>query len=296
MSTTSETRPSPPSLARYAICLEGIVWREALRFLHQRERFVSALVRPLVWLFIFAAGFRQVLGVSIIPPYEVYVLYEEYITPGLMVMIQLFNGMQSSLSMVYDREMGNMRTLLVSPLPRWYLLSAKLFAGTAVSLLQVYAYLVIAWFWGIEPPPIGYLTVLPALVLSGLMLGALGMLISSLVKQLENFAGVMNFVIFPMFFASSALYPLWRVRESSPLLYYVCELNPFTHAVELVRFALYAQVNRVSLGVVCGCTLAFMFETRFVCRPTKFAMDTAARQHEYYTCWQTLKKNFKPAT
>ena len=96
---------------------------------------------PLVWLFIFAAGFRQVLGVSIIPPYETYVLYEVYITPGLMAMIQLFNGMQSSLSMVYDREMGNMRTLLVSPLPRWFLLSSKLLAGTAVSILQVYAFL-----------------------------------------------------------------------------------------------------------------------------------------------------------
>ena len=65
-------------------------------------------------------------------------------------MIQLFNGMQSSLSMVYDREMGNMRTLLVSPLPRWYLLFCKLVAGTAVSLLQVYAFLLIAWFWDID--------------------------------------------------------------------------------------------------------------------------------------------------
>src|SRR5947209_12735850 len=255
----TEHQPAGFAPAQYLTCMAGIVWREALRFLHQRERFVSALVRPLVWLFIFALGFRQVLGVSIMPPYDVYVLYEVYITPGLMAMIQLFNGMQSSLSMVYDREMGNMRTLLVSPFPRWYLLAAKLLAGTAVSLLQVYAYLLIAWFWGIEPPPIGYLTVLPALILSGLMLGALGMLISSLVKQLENFAGVMNFVIFPMFFASSALYPLWRVRESSPLLYHVCELNPFTHAVELVRFALYAQVNWVSLAVVCGCTFGFMF-------------------------------------
>ena len=116
MSTAASSAFSP---AQYAICLNGIVWREALRFLHQRERFVSALVRPLVWLFIFAAGFRQVLGISIIPPYETYILYEVYITPGLMAMIQLFNGMQSSLSMVYDREMGNMRTLLVSPLPRW---------------------------------------------------------------------------------------------------------------------------------------------------------------------------------
>jgi len=243
---------------QYAICLKGIVWREALRFLHQRERFVAALVRPLVWLFIFAAGFRQVLGLSIIPPYETYILYEVYITPGLMVMIQLFSGMQSSLSMVYDREMGNMRTLLVSPMPRGFLLSSKLVAGMTVSLPQVYAFLFVAWFWDIEPPASGYIAVLPALMLSGLMLGGLGMLLASVSRQLENFAGAMNFVIFPMFFASSALYPLWRVRESSPILYYVCQLNPFTHAVELARFALYGQINWVSLAVVCGCTALFM--------------------------------------
>ena len=257
------------SLTQYAICLKGIVWRESLRFLHQRERFVAALVRPLVWLFIFAAGFRQVLGISIIPPYETYILYEVYITPGLMAMIQLFNGMQSSLSMVYDREMGNMRTLLVSPLPRWFLLSCKLIAGTAVSLLQVYAFLAIAYFWEIEPPAIGYLTVLPALILSGLMLGALGMLISSMVKQLENFAGVMNFVIFPMFFASSALYPLWRVLEASPALYWVCQFNPFTHAVELIRFALYGKMNWVSLAVVCACTAAFMISAILAYDPAR---------------------------
>src|SRR5258708_2206583 len=156
--------------------MNGILWREALRFLHQRERSVSALVRPL---------------------------------------------------------------------QRWYLLFSKLLAGATVSVLQVYVFLAIAWFWDIEAPAIGYLTVLPALVLSGLMLGALGMLISSGIKQLENFAGVMNFVIFPMFFASSALYPLWRIQESSPMLYYVCLFNPFTHAVELIRFALYGQVNWV---------------------------------------------------
>src|SRR6476660_4595095 len=162
-STIARQGRSGFSFAEYVTCLSGIVWREGLRFIHQRERFISALVRPLVWLFIFAAGFRQVLGVSIIPPYETYVLYEVYIAPGLIAMIQLFNGMQSSLTMVYDRETGGMRTLLVSPLPRWYLLFCKLLAGTAVSLLQVYAFLLIAWFWDITPPPIGYLTVLPAL-------------------------------------------------------------------------------------------------------------------------------------
>ena len=245
--------------ARYAICFKGIAWREALRFLHQRERFVSALVRPLVWLIIFASGFRSILGVSIIPPYDTYVLYPVYITPGLMAMIQLFNGMQSSLSMVYDREMGNMRTLLVSPLPRWFLLVSKLSAGMLVSLLQVYAYLIVAYFWDIEPPNLwGYLTVLPALILSGLMFGALGILLSSMIKQLENFAGVMNFVIFPMFFASSALYPLWRVQEGSPWLAFACNLNPFTHAVELIRFAFYEQINWLALGIVAGATIVFL--------------------------------------
>ena len=257
--TERPTTAARVATARHHLrALEGIVGRELLRFVHQRGRFLAALVRPLVWLFVFAAGFRAVLGVSIQPPYQTYVLYEVYITPGLIGMIQLFNGMQSSLSMVYDREMGSMRVLLVTPLPRWYLLTCKLLAGVLVSILQVYVFLLIAWFWGIEAPLVGYLAVLPALVVSGLMLGALGLLLSSVIRQLENFAGVMNFIIFPMFFASSALYPLWRVRESSVLLYQIAALNPFTHAVELIRFALYGQLNPVALAVTLGCALLFL--------------------------------------
>ena len=224
-------------------CLVGILIREALRFVHQRERFVAALVRPLVWLLVFAAGFRAALGVSILPPYETYIPYEIYIVPGLIGMVQLFNGMQSSLSMVYDREMGSMRTLLVSPLPRWYLLICKLLAGTFVSVLQVYAFLLTATVFGITMPAPGYVWVLPALVVCGMMFGVFAMLISSVIKQLENFAGIMNFVIFPMFFLSSALYPLWKMRESSDLLYQLSAINPFTHAVELIRFALYGRFN-----------------------------------------------------
>ncbi len=231
------------NFTHYHRCLLGIIIREALRFLHQRERFIAALVRPLVWLLIFGAGFRNVLGVSIIPPYETYIVYEIYIVPGLIGMIQLFNGMQSSLSMVYDREMGSMRTLLVSPLPRWYLLVCKLLAGVVVSILQVYAFLGICLAFGVELPLIGLLYIFPLLICSGLMMGALGMLLSSWIKQLENFAGIMNFVIFPMLFLSSALYPLWRMEESSELLYWICAVNPFTHAVEMLRFALYQQFN-----------------------------------------------------
>ena len=244
--------------AGYARCMAGIIRREALRWVHQRGRFVSALVRPLVWLVIFAAGFHFVLGVSISPPYRTYVPYEVYIAPGLAGMIQLFNGMQSSLSMVYDREMGSMRILMVSPYPRWFLLSCKLLAGVAVSVVQVYIFLAIAWFWDIKPPFWGYFAVLPALILSGLMLGALGLVLSSFIRQLENFAGVMNFVIFPMFFTSAALYPLWRVRQASPAIYWASEINPFTHAVELIRFALYDTFNGISALIVCAYLALFM--------------------------------------
>ena len=214
-------------------------------------------MRPLIWLLIFAAGFRTVLGVSIIPPYDTYITYETYIVAGLAAMVQLFNGMQSSLSMVYDREMGSMRLLLTSPFPRWYLLLCKLCAGTFVSLLQVYAFLIIAELVIVDLPPMGYLAVLPVLVVTGLMLGALGMLLSSTIRQLENFAGIMNFVIFPMFFLSSALYPLWKVQESSDFIHTLCVLNPFTYVVESIRFALYLEPNPLAWAVVAVTFVVF---------------------------------------
>jgi ABC-2 type transport system permease protein len=235
------------SQARFA--LSAIVSREVLRFVQQRGRFVAALVRPLIWLFVFAAGFRAALGVSIIPPYETYVSYETYVLPGLCGMILLFAGMQSSLSMVYDREMGAMRVLLTSPLPRWFLLFSKILAGTMVAVLQVYVFLLIALLYGVRFPVSGFVWVLPALVLAGFALGAVGLLLSSLIQQLENFAGVMNFVIFPAFFLSSALYPLWKMRESSGFLFWLCSLNPFTYSVEFIRFALYGKINVLALGV-----------------------------------------------
>jgi ABC-2 type transport system permease protein len=246
------------NILHYWRAMWGIISRELFRFVHQRERFISALVRPLVWLFIFAAGFRATLGLAIIPPYETYILYEVYITPGLVGMIQLFNGMQSSLSMVYDREMGSMRILMVCPLPRWFLLISKLIAGVFVSILQAYVFLTVAWFYDIQAPSMGYIWVFPALILSGLMLGALGLLLSSFIKQLENFAGVMNFVIFPLFFMSTALYPLWKMKESSALLHTLTHYNPFSQAVELIRFALYGQFNQTAFIYTLSAFIIFM--------------------------------------
>jgi ABC-2 type transport system permease protein len=241
----------------YWQCFSAIVLREWLRFVLQRTRFLSALVRPLLWLLVFAAGFRAALGIAIIEPYDTYIPYEVYIIPGLACMILLFNGMQGSLSMVYDREMGSMRVLLTSPLPRTFLLISKLLATSLISLLQVYAFLAIAWVYGVQPPAWGLLAALPALLLVALMLSALGLLLSNAIRQLENFAGVMNFVIFPMFFLSSALYPLWKMQEASQSLYWLCAINPFSHAVELVRFALYERLNPLAAAVCLGLTIIF---------------------------------------
>jgi ABC-2 type transport system permease protein len=245
------------NLVHYGRALAGIMRRELLRMLRQRGRLAAAIVRPLVWLAIFAAGFRNVLGLSIIPPYESYILYEVYIVPGLLAMMLLFHGMQNSLSMVYDREMGSMRTLLVAPLPRWYLLGARLLANAIIAVPLVYVFLLIARWWGMRPPLLGYLAVLPAIIAVSLMLSAFGLLVSSLVRQLENFAGVMNFVIFPVFFASTALYPLWRLEDVDPVIAWAAWLNPFSHAVELIRFALYVRLEPLAGAIVSFSGAAF---------------------------------------
>ena len=250
--------------------LLAVAGREVAKFVRQTGRLFSALVRPTLWLIVFAAGFQNVFGVSIIPPYETYIEYQVYIVSGLLGMVLLFNGMQSSLAMVYDREMGMMRLLLTAPLPRWYLLLCKLLAGTFLSVLQAYAFLLLvslfqvdiafempvltlgsAAVYAVDIPWLSWLLALPALVLGGLMLGALGLLLSVYIKQLENFAGTMNFVIFPMFFISPALYPLWKLRESgAEWVYQLAAWNPFSHAVELIRFALYGQFAGLSFIIV----------------------------------------------
>lgn len=224
-------------------CALGIIYKELLRFIKQKSRFFSALVRPLLWLFIFSVGFKSALGLAIIPPYETYITYETYIVPGLIGMILLFNGMQSSLAMIFDREMGSMKILLTSNISRSYLLFCKMFATGIVSTIQASVFLFIAFLYGIDIPTLGYFLAIPVILFTSIILNAFALFISSVIKQLENFASVMNFVIFPMFFLSSALYPLWKIKDSSLFLYEVCVLNPFTYIVEFVRFTLYLKFD-----------------------------------------------------
>lgn len=262
----------------YLRCFLGVLAREALRFVEQRGRFLAALVRPLIWLLIFGMGLRGALGETVVEPYGAAVPYTVYILPGLAAMTQLFTGMQSSLSMVYDREMGGMRILLTSPLPRWYLLASKLAAGALVSLLQVYAFFLIASAFGFTASPAGYALALPVIFLSGLMLGSFGLFLSSTIRQLENFAGVMNFVVFPMFFLSSALYPLAKLKAASAVLYYAALANPFTHAVEAIRFALLGRIDPLSTGVTAAALAAFVALAVYGYDPARALMKRKAAE------------------
>ena len=257
-SSVSLSVPSSSRGMHVLRALRAVVGREIQRFLRQPSRLGSALVRPLLWLVVFTAGFHNVFGVSIVEPYDTYIEYRLYMLPGLLGMVALFNGMQSSLSMVYDREMGVMRLLLTAPLPRWMLLAFKLLAGSCLSLLQMLAFLVIAALFGLV---MGWSTLpglLLAMVMAALMLASLGLALSVHIRQLENFAGTMNFVIFPLFFISSALYPLWKLQESGAWwLYELARFNPFTHAVEAIRFASVGQFNGLSMTVLLVGTAVF---------------------------------------
>ena len=246
--------------------LKGLSVREVIKFSHQKGRLFSALVRPALWLFVFAAGVGSATGID--PGSNHFypiqnVNYFEYIIPGLLGMVLLFSGMQSSLSMVYDREMGVMRLLLTTPLPRWFLLLAKLISGTFLSVIQAYAFLIICVpivniYMPFTTSVLGWLYALPAIILFGLMLGSLGLLLSVYIKQLENFAGTMNFVIFPMFFISSALYPLWRLVDNGALyVFYLANMNPFTYGVEMVRAASLGKLYYLGIFITFACTFTF---------------------------------------
>ncbi len=252
----------------YISALLGLSIREIIKFSNQKGRLFSAIVRPALWLFVFAAGVGSARGIDpgILNFYPTQnINYFEYITPGLLGMVLLFSGMQSSLSMVYDREMGVMKILLTVPLPRWYMLLSKLVAGTILSIIQAYCFLIICLpIVNIYTPFLtsytGWFLAFPFIVLFGLMLGSLGLLLSVYIKQLENFAGTMNFVIFPMFFISSALYPLWRLIDNGAIyIYYIAKLNPFTYGVEMVRAASLGNFYKDGFLVCLTCTFVFLF-------------------------------------
>ena len=143
---------------------------------------------------VFAAGFQR-FRYRNQEPYETYITYDLYVTPGLIGMIALFNGMQSSLSMVYDRETGSMKLLMTAPISRRLLLTYKLLATASISTLQTYIFIGIAMLYGVDLPWLGLLSGLPTIFIASYFIALIGLILASQIKETENFAGIMNFVI-----------------------------------------------------------------------------------------------------
>ncbi len=209
--------------------LQAIIGRELLRLFRQRGRFGSAMVRPLIWLFVIGSGISATMGEIGDPGYQ------RFLLPGVLGMVLLFGAMLVALSVVYDKESGAMRLLMIAPVRHSWIVLAKIASAVIVSLLQVIAFaalLVPFGFFDTNVSP-GLLAV--ALLSTAMVCASLGMLVAVHSSTLENFSVVMNFVIFPVFFTSGALYPVAHLPQALQL---VAMINPFTYGVDLLKHAL----------------------------------------------------------
>lgn len=218
----------------------GIVVRELVRFLRQRGRLVSSVARPFVWLIFAGAGFAAVFtGGGAID-------YRRYMAPGLLGMVVVFGSLFAALSTVTDRDAGVLRMLLVAPIPRGAIALGKVLGATLLGVVQALVVgLLLLPALHLLPTATGLGLALVAIVLTSLATGSLGLVLAAFIRSIENFAGVMNFVVFPMLFLCGALYP---VRNLSGPLQAVAYINPLAYGVDLLKHALLAPWAGAGFG------------------------------------------------
>ncbi len=209
--------------------LAAIVGRELTRMVRQRGRLVSAMVRPLIWLFIIGSGFQAMLSGMADGDYR------QFMVPGLLCMVLLFGAMLASLSLVYDKESGVMRMLIIAPFPHYWIILARTLSAAIAAIVQALMLIVILALIGYFKTPAHTVLFVLALIVTAVTCAATGMLIAVYSRTLDNFAVIMNFVIFPMFFLSGALYP---IQHLPAYLKVVALINPFSYGVDLMKHAL----------------------------------------------------------
>ena len=232
--------------------VHGIVARDLVRAGRQTSRLLGGVARPFMWLLLVGTGYNAIARVESGMPYQAYVF------PGILVMAALFGGSLTAVSTVYDREFGMLRLMLASPAGVPAVLAGRAVAATLVGTLQggivlAFAPLVIRVTAG------SWLAALGSLVAVSAMSGVLGLLLAARLRSVENFAGIINVLLFPLLFLSGALYP----TDGMPAgLRTLARLNPVSYAVDLMRYALGQPAEAtapVAAGAVLGVTaLAFL--------------------------------------
>lgn len=225
----------PGGGSRDELAAIAVVWhRELLRFARNRLRMVTSLVQPLLFLFILGSGLSSML------PSSGHVNFKTFMFPGIIAMTVFFTALSSALSIVWDREFGFMREMLVAPVHRGSIVLGKCAGGATVATLQGIVILALAGVVNVPYSGGLLLTLVGEMVLMAISLTALGLLLASRMTQVESFMAVMNFVMLPMFFLSGAIFP---PKGLPSWLSVVTKFDPLTYAVDPVRRAVFAHVQ-----------------------------------------------------
>jgi len=223
--------------------------REIKRFLRDRTRLISSFIQPLLWLVIFGAGFGTrflIPGVS----------YQQYIFPGIIGQTLLFTSMFMGISVIWDKEFGFMKEILVSPVSRFTLFLGKMFGDSTDALIQGIIVFAFGSLLGISFDPVTFLICLPIMLLITFGLVSIGLTIASAMGSLESFGAIQTFINLPLFFLSGALFPVSGVGIPD-WLRIASVFNPLTYGVDALRTVILGsawvplQPLYVNLGVVC---------------------------------------------
>ncbi len=245
----------------------GIVARDLTRTTRQTSRLLGGVARPFMWLLLVGTGYNAIARL------EGDIAYQAFVYPGIIVMAALFGAMLTAISTVYDREFGMLRLMLASPAGAPAVLAGRALAAALVGFLQGAIVLACAPFV-VRVEPRTFVMAAGALALASLSSSVLGLLVAVRLKSVENFAGVINVVLFPLLFVSGALYPTMGMPR---LLRLLAQVNPVTYQVDLMRqafgqpaeFSLQLDITVLVLVTVVLFGLAsllFDTEQRFISR------------------------------
>jgi ABC-2 type transport system permease protein len=213
-----------------------IVWkRELVRFRSDRLRIVTSLVQPLLFLFVLGAGLNQLSSAGTHG-----VALQTFIYPGVLCIAVLFTAMFSAASIVWDREFGFLREMMVAPIRRSSIVIGKCLGGATVAGLQGLIVLALAGAVHVPYDPLLLLGVFALQLLLAFSVTAFGVMVAVRIKQMQSFMGVMQMIVMPMFFLSAALYP---VAGLPGWLNALNRVDPLTYAVDPMRRLVFAHLD-----------------------------------------------------
>lgn len=207
-------------------------FREVKRYLRDRTRIVSSFVQPLLWLVIFGVGIGASLhGVVPIPG----MTYQELIFPGIVGQTLLFTSMFMGISVIWDKEFGFMKEILVAPISRFSIFLGKMLGDSTDALIQGVIVLCLGLVLGVRVDPLAFFICLPVMLLITLGLVSIGLTIASFMGSLESFGAIQSFINLPLFFLSGALF---QIQSLPTWLQDASKLNPLTYGVDALRHIL----------------------------------------------------------